>query len=79
MLSRSKTTQLASTPGRSGTTEVGPNAAIGGEALFSNTTGGANTAVGFQALGTIGDGSFATAMGFKALANSTSGSNDAFG
>src|SRR6266700_1334907 len=39
--------------GGSGTTEVGPNAAVGAHALLSNTTGGANTAVGFQALGTI--------------------------
>jgi hypothetical protein len=58
---------------------MGPDTAVGAEALFGNTTGGSNTALGFHALGSIRDGSFATAVGFKALGNSTSGSNDAFG
>jgi hypothetical protein len=67
------------TGGTLGTTQgfdVGPNVAVGSEALKNNTIGSANTAVGYQALesfvvGNVGtDRGQCTAVGFQALANS---------
>jgi hypothetical protein len=58
--------------------DLGPNVAVGAQALESNTVASANTAVGYQALHsfTIGPTGFehlglCTAVGFQALANST--------
>jgi uncharacterized coiled-coil protein SlyX len=65
--------------------DVGPNVAVGAEALQSNTVASANTAVGYQALGSITTGvkgsdlGASTAVGFQALANATGALNDAFG
>ena len=67
---------------------VGPNVAVGQEALKKNTIASGNTAVGYQALGnnTAGfnntDLSISTAVGFQALANASgpdAALNDAFG
>jgi uncharacterized coiled-coil protein SlyX len=66
---------------------VGPNVAVGQQALESNTLASANTAVGYQALQsfTVGPVGFeelglCTAVGFQALANATGGfANSAFG
>ena len=67
-------------------TAVGPNVAIGWEALESNTVSSANTAVGYQALHSLVTGpmgaeqaGLCTAVGFQALANATGIVNDAFG
>jgi trimeric autotransporter adhesin len=62
-------------------TDVGPNVAVGWEALESNTVASANTAVGYQALHSFTSGpmgfeqvGLCTAIGFQALANAnTSG------
>jgi hypothetical protein len=68
--------------------DVGPNVAIGQQALENNTVASANTAVGYQALHSFATGpagveelGLCTAVGFQALAHSTgSGStNSAFG
>jgi uncharacterized coiled-coil protein SlyX len=67
--------------------DVGPNVAIGQQALESNTVASANTAVGYQALHsfTTGPAGFeqaglCTAVGFQALGNATGGfTNNAFG
>jgi trimeric autotransporter adhesin len=73
--------------------DVGPNTAIGAQALVSATTSSANTAVGYQALSNITTGlanepttglslgGYNTAVGFRALVNATSDGqiNDAFG
>jgi hypothetical protein len=56
------------------------NTAIGGEALFSNTTGDRNTVLGFQALRGNTTGDLNTAMGEVALQQNTiCSSNSAFG
>jgi uncharacterized coiled-coil protein SlyX len=67
--------------------DVGPNVAVGWQALESNTVASANTAVGYQALRsfTAGPAGFeqlglCTAVGFQALANATTGiGNSGFG
>jgi trimeric autotransporter adhesin len=67
--------------------DVGPNVAVGSEALESNTLAGGNTAVGYQALrsfitGPVGSEQvgLCTAVGFQALGNATAGpGNSAFG
>jgi hypothetical protein len=67
--------------------DVGPNVAVGWQALESNTVASANTAVGYQALhsfttGPVGFEQFglSTAVGFQALANATTGfGNSGFG
>jgi hypothetical protein len=73
--------------------DVGPNTAVGANALGANTIASANTAVGYQALGSMvagfdfGTGTptdvgVSTAVGFQALANVNSlsnAANDAFG
>jgi hypothetical protein len=68
--------------------DLGPNVAVGWQALESNTAGSANTAVGYQALHsfTTGPAGFeqiglCTAAGFQALANATGDGfgNNAFG
>jgi trimeric autotransporter adhesin len=70
--------------------DVGPNVAVGWQALESNTVASANTAVGYQALQSFTTGPVGlehlgacTAVGFQALANtnSTTGGfgNSAFG
>ena len=66
--------------------DVGPNVAVGQQALESNTVAGANTAVGYQALHSFTTGpvgleqiGLSTAVGFQALANATGIGNDAFG
>jgi len=58
--------------------DVGPNVALGQQALESNTVASANTAVGYQALqsftaGPVGSEQIGlcTAVGFQALANAT--------
>jgi trimeric autotransporter adhesin len=57
--------------------DVGPNVAVGQQALESNTIAGANTAVGYQALQSFTTGpvggqvGLCTAVGFQAVANST--------
>jgi hypothetical protein len=57
--------------------DLGPNVAVGQQALESNTIAGANTAVGYQALQSYTTGpvggqvGLCTAVGFQALANST--------
>ena len=68
--------------------DVGPNVAVGQQALESNTVASANTAVGYQALQSFTTGplgleqiGLCTAVGFRALAN-TAGigvANSAFG
>ena len=67
--------------------DVGPNVAVGWQALESNTVASANTAVGYQALHSFITGpmgfeqlGLCTAVGFQALGNATGGlGNDAFG
>ena len=68
--------------------DVGPNVAVGQQALESNTVASANTAVGYQALqsfttGPVGSEALGlcTAVGFRALANATGDgcANSAFG
>jgi hypothetical protein len=67
--------------------DVGPNVAVGAEALESNTIASANTAVGYQALRNVTTGregtdlSASTGVGFQALAHATgdSAGNCAFG
>jgi len=63
--------------------DVGPNVAVGQQALESNTIASANTAVGYQALQSFTTGpvgfeqlGLCTAVGFQALANAT---GDGFG
>jgi trimeric autotransporter adhesin len=63
--------------------DVGPNVAVGQQALESNTVASANTAVGYQALHSFTTGpvgleqlGLCTAVGFQALANAT---GDGFG
>jgi uncharacterized coiled-coil protein SlyX len=63
--------------------DVGPNVALGSEALESNTTASANTAVGYQALHSFASGpmgfeqaGWCTAVGFQALANANLGGVD---
>jgi hypothetical protein len=58
--------------------DVGPNVAVGWQALESNTVASANTAVGYQALHSFTTGpmgleqvALCTAVGFQALANAT--------
>jgi len=68
--------------------DVGPNVAVGQQALESNTVASANTAVGYQALQSFTNGpigleqiGLCTAVGFKALANTDASgfANNAFG
>jgi endosialidase-like protein len=68
--------------------DVGPNVAVGRQALENNTIASANTAVGYQALGSNTTGlnntdlGLNTAVGFQALAHASgpdAGANDAFG
>jgi hypothetical protein len=67
--------------------DVGPNVAVGWQALESNTLASANTAVGYQALHSFTTGpvgfeqvGLCTAVGFQALANATGGfRNSGFG
>ncbi len=66
--------------------DVGPNVAVGQQALESNTVASANTAVGYQALHSFTTGpvgfealGLCTAVGFQALANATGIVNSAFG
>jgi hypothetical protein len=67
--------------------DVGPNVAVGTEALNSNTIASANTAVGYQALHDFTTGpvgfeqlGLCTAVGFQALASATVGfGNSGFG
>ena len=67
--------------------DVGPNVAVGWQALESNTVASANTAIGYQALHSFTTGpvdfeqlGLCTAVGFQALANATGGfGNSAFG
>jgi hypothetical protein len=67
--------------------DVGPNVAVGWQALDSNTMASANTAVGYQALHSFTTGpmtleqvGLCTAVGFQALANATGGfGNSGFG
>ena len=67
--------------------DVGPNVAVGWQALESNTVAGASTAVGYQALHSFITGpmgleqlGLCTAVGFQALGNATGGvGNVAFG
>jgi hypothetical protein len=67
--------------------DVGPNVAVGTEALKSNTIASANTAVGYQALHDFTTGpvgfeqvGLCTAVGFQALASATVGfGNSGFG
>jgi hypothetical protein len=67
--------------------DVGPNVAVGWQALENNTVASANTAVGYQALHSFSTGPVGveqlgacTAVGFKALGNATGGvGNNAFG
>jgi hypothetical protein len=67
--------------------DVGPNVAVGWQALESNTIASANTAVGYQALHSFTTGpvgfeqlGLCTAVGFQALANATgSDGNSGFG
>jgi len=49
------------------------NTAVGGSALFSNTTGARNTANGYQALYSNTTGKYNTANGYRALTNNTTG------
>jgi hypothetical protein len=66
--------------------DLGPNVAVGQQALESNTVASANTAVGYQALrsftaGPVGSEALGlcTGVGFQALANATGIANSAFG
>jgi len=68
--------------------DVGPNVAVGQQALESNTLASANTAVGYQAIQSFTTGpigleqiGLCTAVGFQALANTTGigFANSAFG
>jgi hypothetical protein len=68
--------------------DVGPNVAVGQQALENNTIASANTAVGYQALGSNTTGindtdlGLNTAVGFQALAHASgpdAGANDGFG
>src|SRR5215211_2618528 len=67
--------------------DVGPNVAVGAQALESNTLASANTAMGYQALHSFTAGpmggeqlGLCTAVGFQALANTGSGlANSALG
>ena len=68
--------------------DLGPNVAVGQQALENNTVAGANTAVGYQALHNFTTGpasleqiGLCTAVGFQALANSSGRGavNNAFG
>ena len=67
--------------------DVGPNVAVGWQALESNTIASANIAVGYQALHSFTTGpvgleqlGLCTAVGFQALGNATGGlGNGAFG
>jgi trimeric autotransporter adhesin len=68
--------------------DVGPNVAVGQQALENNTAASANTAVGYQALHSFTTGpvgfeqiGLCTAVGFQALANNISDgfSNSGFG
>jgi Chaperone of endosialidase len=68
--------------------DVGPNVAVGQQALESNTLASANTAVGYQALQSFTTGpvgleqiGLCTAVGFQALGNATGNAfaNSAFG
>jgi hypothetical protein len=68
--------------------DVGPNVAVGWQALESNTVASANTAVGYQALHSFTTGpvgfeqlGLCTAVGFQALANNAANgfNNNAFG
>ena len=68
--------------------DVGPNVAVGQQALESNTIASANTAVGYQALQSFTTGpvgleqiGLCTAVGFQALGNATGigFANNAFG
>jgi trimeric autotransporter adhesin len=67
--------------------DVGPNIAVGWQALENNTLASANTAIGYQALRSFTTGptsveqlGLCTAVGFQALANATGGfSNSGFG
>jgi hypothetical protein len=68
--------------------DIGPNVAVGQQALESNTVASANTAVGYQALHSFTAGplgfeqlGLCTAVGFQALANATGNGlfNSAFG
>jgi Chaperone of endosialidase len=68
--------------------DVGPNVAVGQQALESNTVASANTAVGYQALQSFTTGpmgleqiGLSTAVGFQALANANVNgiANSAFG
>ena len=68
--------------------DVGPNVAIGWQALESNTIASGNTAMGYQALRSFTTGpsgleqiGLCTAVGFQALANATGNgfANSAFG
>jgi trimeric autotransporter adhesin len=68
--------------------DLGPNVAVGWQALESNTVASANTAVGYQALHSFTTGfpgfeqiGICTAVGFQALANATGNGigNSAFG
>jgi len=66
--------------------DVGPNVAIGQQALENNTLASANTAVGYQALQSFTTGpagleqaGLCTAVGFQALAHTTGLGNSALG
>jgi len=67
--------------------DVGPNVAVGQQALESNTVASANTAVGYRALHSFTTGPMgleqvgaSTAVGFEVLANATTGfANSGFG
>jgi hypothetical protein len=67
--------------------DVGPNVAVGWQALENNTVAGANTALGYQALHSFITGpvtleqlGLCTAIGFQALGNATGGpGNSGFG
>jgi trimeric autotransporter adhesin len=67
--------------------DVGPNVAVGWQALESNTVASANTAIGYQTLQSFTAGpmgaeqlGLCTAVGFQALANTISGfANSALG
>jgi trimeric autotransporter adhesin len=67
--------------------DLGPNVAVGQQALESNTVSSSNTAVGYQALQSFATGpvgldqvGLCTAVGFQALANATGTfTNSAFG
>jgi hypothetical protein len=75
------------TVGNVGGVDVGPNVAVGYQALESNTLGSANTAVGYRALQNFTTGGsggseqlgLCTAVGFQALANTTGIANSGFG